>query len=73
MPALLQQRNQVVDRQHDVSDELVLSHLNVSDSDTHAQHLLQLEFDGGLDLGDLGGQVVGVRDGSREFTSCDEP
>lgn len=73
LPALLEQGDEVVDGQHDVGDELVLGHGDVSDGDTHAQHLLQLEFDGGLDLGDLAAQVVGVRDGGGElagFGSC---
>ena len=70
LPALLQQRDQVVNGQHDVSNELVLSHLNVSDSDTHAQNLLQLELDGGLDLGDLARQIVVVGDWGWELAGC---
>jgi len=70
LPALLQQRNQVVDGQHDVSNKLVLGHLDVSDSDTHAQNLLQLELDGGLDLGDLARQVVVVGDWGWELSGC---
>ena len=31
----------------------LVSHGNVADGDTQAQHLLQLELDGGLDLLDL--------------------
>ncbi len=50
---------------------MVLSHLNVSDSDTHAQDLLQLELNGGLDFGDLGTQIFVVGDWGREFTSCE--
>lgn len=72
LPALLQQRDQVVDGQHDVSDQLLLSHLNVADGDTHAENLLQLELDGGLDLGDLVAEVVGVRDGGRELAGCSD-
>nr|GFD25442.1 hypothetical protein [Tanacetum cinerariifolium] len=49
LPALLQKRDEVVDGQHDVTDELVLGHADVADSDTHAENLLQLELDGGLD------------------------
>lgn len=71
LPALLQKRNQVVDGQHDVSDELILGHVNVADSDTHAQDLLQLELDRGLDLGDLGAEVLGVGDGRRELAGCE--
>lgn len=46
LPSLLQERDEVVDAQHDVGDQLVLGHLNVSDGDTHAKNLLQLELDG---------------------------
>ena len=67
LPALLQQRHEVVDGEHDVGNELVLGHLDVSDRDTHAQNLLQLELDGRLDFADLGGQVVGVGDWRREL------
>lgn len=70
LPALLQQGHQVVDGQHDVADQLLLGHANVADGDTHAQNLLQLELDGGPDLGDLVGQVVGVGDGGRELAGC---
>jgi len=72
LPSFLEKRDQVVDGQHDVSDELVLAHANVSNSDTHAEHLLQLELDGRLDLGDLGSEVFGVRDGCWEFASFGE-
>lgn len=70
LPSLLQQRHKVVDSQHDVGDQLVLGHPDVSNSDTHAQHLLQLELDGRLDFVDLVAQVFVVRDWGREFTSC---
>jgi hypothetical protein len=69
LPSLLQERNEVVDSQHDVGDELVLSHANVADSDTHAQNLLQLELDGALDFVDLAAQVFVVGDWGWEFTS----
>lgn len=70
LPALLEQGDEVVDGQHDVTDELVLGHLNVANSDTHTQNLLQLELDGGLDLGDLVGEVLSVRDGGGELAGC---
>jgi len=69
LPTLLQQRDKVVNSQHDIANQLVLGHINVSDGDTHAQNLFQLELDGGLDFGDLGLQIVGVRDGRRELAS----
>ena len=70
LPALLQQRDEVVDGQHDVGDQLIRGHADVADSDTHAQNLLQLELDGRLDLGDLAAEVVGVRDGGGELAGC---
>lgn len=69
LPSLLQERHEVVDGQHDVGDQLILGHANISDSDTHAQDLLQLELDGGLDFGDLGAQIFVVGDWGWEFTS----
>lgn len=70
MPALLQEGDEVVDGQHDVTNQLLLLHADVSDSDTHAENLLQLELDGGLDLVDLASQVIGVRDGGGELAGC---
>lgn len=70
LPALLQQGDEVVDGQHDVTNELLSGHANVADSDTHAENLLQLELDGGLDLVDLASKVVGVGDGGRELAGC---
>lgn len=71
LPALLQQRDQVVDGQHDVSDQLLLGHANIADGDTHAENLLELELDGGLDLGDLVAKVVGVGDRGGELAGCE--
>lgn len=69
LPALLEQRNEVVDSQHDVSNQLVLSHADIANRNTKAEHLLQLELDSGADLGDLGVHVLAVGDGGGEFTS----
>jgi hypothetical protein len=71
LPSLLQERDEVVDSQHDVGDQLVLGHANVSDSNTHTQDLLQLELDGRLDFVDLAAQIFVVGDWGREFTSCE--
>ena len=70
LPALLQQRDEVVDGQHDVGDQLLVGHADVADGDTHAQNLLELELDSRLDLVDLAGEVVGVRDGCGELAGC---
>lgn len=69
LPSLLQQRDKVVDSQHDVGDQLVFTHTNIANSDTQAEDLLQLEFDSRFDFGDLAVHILIVRDGGREFTS----
>jgi len=69
LPALLQERDKVVDGQHDVRDQLVLSHVNVANRNTHTQDLLQLELDGGLDFVDLGAQIFVVGDWGGELAS----
>ena len=46
LPILLEQRDEEVDAQHNVSKHLILSHFNVSDGDAQAQNLLQLELNG---------------------------
>lgn len=55
--------------QHDVAQNLVLSHLDVADGDTQAKNFLQLELDGRADLGDLAAQVLSVRNGGGELSS----
>lgn len=62
-------RRRWVRTQHDVSKDLVVVHLDVANGDTEAQDLLQLEFDGGADFGELVREVFSVRDGSRELSS----
>jgi hypothetical protein len=71
LPTLLQQRDEVIDGKHDVANQLILGHANIAHSDSHAQHLLQLELDGRLDLCDLDVEVVGVGDGGGELASCE--
>ena len=58
--------------QHDVSKDLVVRHLNVADSDTQAENLLQLELDRRPDLVELVVEVLSVRDGSGELASYTE-
>lgn len=86
MPGLLEEGDEVVliaislcssverrgtyDGQHDVSNQLILSHANVADSDTHAENLLKLELDGGLDLVDLVLEILVVGDWGGELSSC---
>ena len=71
LPALLEEGDEVVDGQHDVTDELLIGHVDVADGDTHAENLLELELDGGLDVGDLGGEVLVVGNRGGELTGCE--
>jgi hypothetical protein len=72
LPSLFEEGHEVVDSQHDVSNELILSHADISNSDTHAENLLQLELDGALDISDLVGQIFSVADGCWEFAGFGE-
>lgn len=71
LPALLEEGDEVVDGQHDVANKLLIGHVDVADSDTHTENLLELELDGGLDVGDLGGEVLVVGDRGGELTGCE--
>ena len=62
LPVLLQQRDKEVHGKHDVSRELVLGHLDMTDGHTKTQNLLQLELDSRLDVRHLLLKVLGVRD-----------
>jgi len=53
VPALLEQRNQEVERHNDVLSELLVFHIGGSDGDVHAGNLLELPLDGCLDIVDL--------------------
>jgi len=72
LPVLLQQGNEEVDRQHDVGNQLIFSHTDVTNSNTETENLLQLELDGGTELVGLIGQGIVVGDGSRELTDLVE-
>jgi len=72
LPALLQKRDQVVDGQHDVGHQLLLGHTDVANGNTHAQDFLELEFDGRLDLINLGAQVIRMRDRGWELAGYRE-
>ena len=56
--------------QHDVTQDLVVVHLDVTDCNTKAQDLLELELDGGTDLRDLVAEILGMGDGSGELAGC---
>ena len=47
---------------------MIFGHLNVADGNTQAEHLLELELDGGADFDELVAEVFSVRDGSGEFS-----
>lgn len=68
LPALLEEGDEVVDGKHQVGNDSLLLHVDVADSNTKTEDLLQLELDGGADVGDLGGHVLSVRDGGRELS-----
>ena len=58
--------------QHDVAKNLVISHLDVTDGNTQAKNLLELELDGRANLGDLVLEVLSVRDGGGELASYND-
>lgn len=67
LPALLQEGDEVVDGQHQVTNELLSLHTDVTNGNTEAENLLKLELDGGLDVVDLVLHVLGVGDGGGEL------
>jgi len=72
LPVLLEERDQEVDREHGVGENVLGAHLDVSDGDTEAENLLKLELDGGSDFGDLVSEVLRVGDGGRELSGLGE-
>ena len=70
LPVLLEERNEEVDGQVDVGEQLRFGHLNVADGDTEAESLLELELHGALDFVELledvfvgaeqGGELAGL-------------
>jgi len=62
LPILFEEGDEEVDGQHDVRQHLVISHVDVTDGDTKAEHLLQLELNRGADLDNLAVEVFSVRD-----------
>jgi hypothetical protein len=67
LPVLLEQGDEEVDGEPDVLAELVLREADVADAETHAQHLLELELDGGAGVLDLGLEVVVTGDETGEL------
>ena len=69
LPVLLEKRNQEVDRQVQVLDELIFRHINITNSNIEAKDLLHLELDGGLDIIDFTKHIILMGQHSWEFTS----
>jgi len=68
LPSLLQQRDEVVDSQHDVTNQMILGHANVSDGNTQAKDLLQLELDGRPDIRQFTSEIFVMRNRGWEFS-----
>mmetsp|Transcript_38709 Transcript_38709/g.91706 ORF Transcript_38709/g.91706 Transcript_38709/m.91706 type:complete len:239 (+) Transcript_38709:172-888(+) len=78
LPVLLQERHEEVDRHLRVDKDLLVAHGDVPNGHAHAQDLLQLELDGGLDLvnlvlqglvvGDEGGELAGLVEAGTQET-----
>jgi len=68
LPSLLQQSNQKVNSQLNVDHQLILGQIDISDGDTHAKNLFQLELDLRLHVSDLGSHIIGMEDKGRELS-----
>ena len=69
LPSLFQQTDEEVDGHLRVQEDLTLRQAAISNSHTHAQHLLQLKLDARLDLVHLHLQWRVLRDERRELAS----
>jgi hypothetical protein len=69
---LFEKGDEEVDRKDGVCGDLRFGHIDVSDGDSHAQNLLELELDSGLDFKNLPCHIVVRREQSRELTSLVE-
>jgi len=69
LPASLEEGDEEVDSTLDVGLDLLLSEIDIADSNAEAESLLHLELDLALDLEDLGLEVIRVLDDSGELTS----
>lgn len=48
---------------------MFLGYVNVVNGNIYVKNFFELEFDGGFDFGDFGGEIIVVGDGGREFVS----
>jgi len=67
LPSLLEERDQEVDRHLNVDGQFQRLQGDVSDCDTDAKHLLQLELDGALEVVDLLFHAFSMGDQDREL------
>jgi len=58
--------------EHNIGEDLIVGHLDVAYSNTQAQDLLELEFDGRANLSDLSGKILRVRHGCGELAGLGE-
>merc|ERR1712024_107543 len=72
LPMFLEERNQKVHGEADVLNELILSHLHVTNGHAQAKNLLHLELDGGLQIVHLRIQVIHMSYHGGELSSLVE-
>jgi len=72
LPVLLEQGDEEVDGKSDILADLVLLETDVTDADTHAQDLLELELDSGSGVLNLILDGVSMRDQTRELAGLVE-
>lgn len=68
LPVLLQQGNEEVNGQHDIGNQLIFSHTDVTDGNTKTKNLLQLELDSSTEFIGLISQRIVMGNGSRKLT-----
>jgi len=67
LPVLFEERNEEVDAKHDVGKDLILGHLDVANSNTEAENLLELELDSRANLNKLVREIFSAGDWSGEL------
>ena len=72
MPSFLEERGKEVKSHHDVSLKLIISHIDVTNSTSHASNLLELELDRGTSILDFLGKRLGVGHDKRESVNSVE-
>ena len=66
MPSFLEERGKEVKSHHDVGLKLVISHIDVANSASHASNLLELELDRGTSILNFLGKRLSVGHDKRE-------